>query len=234
MAKYSELMTYIISKINFKKGKGMQEEEQEKRRRIIEEATRDGSYEKWVYFGKKLLKKYYWSETYEELNREVVHTLIEKILTGVQMKNWDYENVNINQIMYMNIFGAINEMNKNMRRRVVTMDNYIRNDKKEEQGIDMDDLRHLTLYEVENEINKKEYFKLFEAHLAGDKECLDIFYGVRNNEFPIHDNKEISRKLMIRKSKVENAKRRFYRSIESFQKKGYDRMFNLEGIEIMQ
>lgn len=215
-----------------KRKKTMRKTETEKRLRIIEEAVKDGSYQKWIDFGSNLLKRYYWSETYDYLNYDVVHTLIEKILTGVHVKNWDFEKLNINQIMYKNIFGAVNKLNMEQSLRIITMDNFVREEVDKVIGLELDDLRYLKLEEVEKEIDKREYFKLFEKHIAKDKECLKLFYGFVNNEFRIHDNKEISRKLNLKKRTVENAKKRFERSVQSFQKKGYNRMFNSEGKEI--
>lgn len=220
------------------KTKKMRQLESKKRMRIIEEAIKDGSYENWLKFGKRLLGRYNWGKLYEKMNYDIVHELILKILTGVHAKHWNYEKVNINQIMYMNIYGTFCKMNNEMNRKVQTEDNFtgvkVEMDEKgkKKKMKSLDELRHLTLYQVENEMNKKEYSKLFEAHLAGDTGCLELLYGIKNNDYDYKDNKEIERKTGKNIPEIKNTKRRMKTAIQSFRKKGYDRMFNSEGKEI--
>ena len=183
------------------------------KRRVIEAFRKafdkdDGLYEKWVQYSERLIRLYNKNEVYFQ-GHDVVAELVEKTIEGE--RKWDMERVSLNTFMYRNIESVVSNKNQREYRKAVTKDNYISNDQNGETLLQFDNLLHTDNDTIEKEFTRKEFFELLEDELMSDNDCIELYFGIRENSFDYRKNKEISKVLGMSVKDVENLKKRFLR-----------------------
>ncbi len=183
------------------------------KRRVIEAFKEafdkdDGLYEKLVQYSERLIRLYNKNEVYFQ-GHDVVAELVEKTIEGVRI--WDMERVSLNTFMYRNIESVVSNKNQREYRKAVTKDNYISNDQNGETLLQFDNLLHTDNDTIEKEFTRKEFFELLEDELMSDNDCIELYFGIRENSFDYRKNKEISKVLGMSVKDVENLKKRFLR-----------------------
>ena len=185
--------------------------QKEERRQLFEKATRDSSYDKWIAKANKIIKGYYWTIETKGLEKEIIHDIAEKIITGKRLSNWNMKKPNLDQVMYMDMKGVIYNLHKKESRKVATADEI---DDDNYKGLNLEELYSSTNEEVDSEYETKEVLELLEKEFEKDDLCMEIFLGIRTNDFDIKDDKSISEVLGKDINQIRAAKKRYNRHID--------------------
>ena len=187
------------------------------KRRVIEAFRKafdkdDGLYEKWVQYSERLIRLYNKNEVYFQ-GHDVVAELVVKTIEGVRV--WDMERVSLNTYMYKNIESIISNKSKREYRKAVTTDNYKLNNEEEDIPLKLDNLYHTDNTITEDVLVQKELFELLEDEIMNDNDCIELYFGIRDNGFDHTKNKEIAEVLGMKVKDVENLKKRFMRKCDN-------------------
>lgn len=181
-------------------------EEKAARIKLFEEASKNGSYDKWIAKAKRTIKGYYWTIDTDGLEVEIVNNLALKIIDGERMPNWDLKEPKLDQIMYMDIRGDIYNLHKKEMRKV---ENGEEKDDDTSTGIILDDIYSSTKEEVNKEYENSEILKIVEKEMEGDEVCQEIYIGIISNDFNLKDDKIIAEKLKREITEIRAAKKRY-------------------------
>ncbi len=187
-------------------GNTIKPEEKAARIKLFEEASKNGSYDKWIAKAKRTIKGYYWTINTEGLEVDIVNNLALKIIDGERMENWDLIEPNLDQIMYMDIRGDIYNLHQKEMRKV---ENGEEGDDDSSNGIVLSEIYSLTKEEVDKEYENKEILEIVEKEMEGDEVCQEIYIGIISNDFNLKDDKIIAKKLNRDITEIRAAKKRY-------------------------
>lgn len=187
-------------------GKLLEPAEKAARIKLFEEASKDGSYEKWIAKAKKIIKGYYWPIDTDGLEVEIVNNLALKIIDGERMKEWDLVNPNLDQIMYMDIRGDIYNLHDRESRKV---ENGEEDEEETSKGVILDRIHSSTKEEVDMKYENQDIITIVEKEMEGDEICQEIYLGIISNDFDLKDDKIIAEKLKRDITEIRAAKKRY-------------------------
>jgi len=166
----------------------------------------------------RLMRKYFKGKEVYLTNEDIIYELIEKMIEG--KRKWDGK-IDIKAYMFNTIESIIYNHSKKEYRKTSIYQGY---GEEEECTEIKEEVQEMKNEEGEiSEAEKNEFYKMVEAEISDDDECIEYYLGIREGNFDYTKNKEAAEALKRTVDEIENIKKRFLRHCNNVYKNYYEK-----------